>query len=231
MLSLSWIGNSPHHGPNRGIPCQPWPTTNNQHQWLQNSMITTAMATNNSGSNEQETTKKNTPWNHWKLPRDRGKATASNLHDQKTNMAGWNLLRVPDLLRLTGIWWKQQPNNKKPLRNARTTTKISGGWSETTTDLPLITTKTDANHQDLPSWVAGQIRFQVKPMPLGWIRDTNDNNSSHQQRQWDNHQQRQRDNHQQQQKLSRTTNNSIHQEQPTTTKNNYQQQPPTTTQT
>ena len=37
------------------------------------------------------------------------------------------------------------------------TTEISGGWSETTTDLPLITTKTDANHQDLPSWAAGQI--------------------------------------------------------------------------
>ena len=123
-------------------------------------MMTTALATNNSGSNEQKTTKKNTPWNHWKLPRDQGKATASFGKQPPWPKNQRGRLKPTEEYRICWDSLEYDENNnptKSHWETPRTITKISGGWSETTTDLPLITTKTDANHQDLPSWVAGQI--------------------------------------------------------------------------
>lgn len=80
--------------------------------------------------------------------------------------------------------YQEHAKNKRAPKKPRTpkTTKISGGWSETTTDQPR-TTKTEANHQDLLSLVASQICF-FKP-DLQWrqppVRETRQEDKNNQQ--------------------------------------------------
>lgn len=50
------------------------------------------------------------------------------------------------------------------------------GWSETT-DLPLRTTKIEANHQVVLTWVAVRSESHVRSVSIGWIRNTTDNNN------------------------------------------------------
>lgn len=145
------------------------------------------VATNNFGDNNSQQPLREPPWDHRK--------------------SYCNFQRATSMTRFTKTYWnmlKTTTYNKKIYREtSRTTetTKISGGWLETATNPPR--TKTEANHQDLPSCVTGQI--WISGQSCSFRLDPQHHHN--QQQQW----RRQRD------KKPRTTTTTMTYQQPPTT--------------